>query len=393
MTGVRDDRFSSPGRERSERGIGEARPAHGIRCGPWPWVIAVVLVAAMLVVHVLAARYTSADRLARQLTAALDGAYVAEMDATSYSLLRRSFTATGVRLTGDTAVLAERRWAGSTTRTVYSLSVKSVRLDGIDLGSFLQGRLLARSATIESLDLDAYLDRKLPAGKLAKPARLPHQWLQRLGKRIRIDTLRLVTAAIRYAERAVDGARPGTILFDQLSASAYNVTNDFTRAAIPTPSPIQVRGRVAGAPFEADLTYDLASPGLNLSYRGSVSNLVGQRLNATLANLEGIRIRDGRLDSAWFDVRVKDDLATGKLQLLYDDLESETLDKVTHERGLKDKIKTFIANKLTINEDNRYGDDEPPMVVTLRRQRPPEMTLFEFIWKTLRDGVFATVMD
>jgi len=79
--------------------------------------------------------------------------------------------------------------------------------------------------------------------------------------------------------------------------------------------------------------------------------------------------------------------------MLYDHLEIELLDKVTHERSLKDKIKTLIANKVTgMDEDNRPEHGRPARVVALRRKVAADMALLDFIWQTLRDGIFAVVM-
>jgi hypothetical protein len=89
---------------------------------------------------------------------------------------------------------------------------------------------------------------------------------------------------------------------------------------------------------------------------------------------------------------VKHDTAVGRLTLIYHDLETELRDQVTHKRGLKKKIKTFIANHVTLRTHNLADDDDPPKSVSVHLVRTPDMALFEFVWKTLRQGLLETVV-
>jgi hypothetical protein len=221
---------------------------------------------------------------------------------------------------------------------------------------------------------------------------MPHDWLRRAGRLIRIDTVRLDGGVIRYSERSADGARPGTIVFDQVAVTVAPVTNDSTLMDSSRRAAVDLRALLAGqGRIRIAAAYDLLSAPLRIDYQGSVAGLDARRLNRTLIDLTGMKIREGVLDSAWFKVSVEDDTARGKVQLLYRDLESEITDKVTHKRGLKKKIKTFIANHFVLRTENQHGEDDPPVAVTVRMRRPPTMSFFEFIWKTLRSGLLETL--
>jgi hypothetical protein len=361
----------------------------------WRWVagIVVAILGLFWVVTAFFKSKTSAARIQQQLSQALtavtDSAYRITIGDTRSSLFGRWFLATDVILTPDSAVLVRQRKAGRPEKTRYALRVPSVRLDGIDLGAMIGGRFEARSLVIDGPEIVASLDRRGPQDQ--SRAMLPHHWLVRLPRAVKIDTVRIDRGLVRYSERAFDGARPGRIQFDQLSVTVLNLVGNPGNLASVGPATIELSARIAeSAPFRFTAQYDLRSVPLTMSYQGSVGKLDARRLNRLLVDLSGLKIREGILDSAWFKVKVEDDVATGTVQVLYHDLEGEITDKVTHKRGLKKKIKTFIANHFVLRTDNGKGDD-PPVKVGVRLERPATMSFFDFGWKTLRQGLLKTL--
>jgi hypothetical protein len=221
---------------------------------------------------------------------------------------------------------------------------------------------------------------------------LPHVLFQAIDRPIRIGVILVTNADIGYSETARDGKRPGTIRFTDLWASAYNVTNDSTRMTASTPCTIDVRARIAGAGrLDATFGYDLLSPRLRMSCRGTVARMGTEPLNDLLVNLEGIRITSGVVDSMWFDFRVSEDVASGMMQMLYSDLDIEMLDKVTLDRGLGARLQTFFTDKTSLTHANPVDNETPAKIATIRRERAPETPLFKFLWETLREGVLSTL--
>jgi hypothetical protein len=79
------------------------------------------------------------------------------------------------------------------------------------------------------------------------------------------------------------------------------------------------------------------------------------------------------------------------MQVLYRDFEFQLLDKVTLNRGLGARLRTFIADKTKINHANPPDDRTPATVVAILQERPPESRLFRFLWVTLREGILSTL--
>ena len=291
---------------------------------------------------------------------------------------------TGFTLLPDTAAFRRRAGDRLLPRTRYRVSAASLRFEGIPFWPVFGRQFVARTAVLDSLQVDIRYD-KTRAKNPEAVTRLPQYYVAGMTKPLQIDWLKVSRSGLRFTEREVDGTRFGTLPFDSIEATVANLSN-VRRGGTNGSSIIDLRMLLAGAgPVVAHFEYDLSKPELNMKYHGSIGRMDGRAFNQMLEELEGYRIRSGRLDSAWFEVDVKDDVATGKLKLLYDNFEIETLDKNTGEQSLGDWFRSLIANKLKLHEDNPAGDD-PPRTAALRLRRG-EFPIFKFIWVTLRGGI------
>lgn len=365
--------------------------------GPGRWwvaglcaALAVVLLAHGLVRHVTGAGYIE-KRLASAISAE-DGLNRVSIGSSRFSPLSGVFSASDVEFLPDTLMLAQRKKAGSEPRTRFTAAVASLHVNGIRFWPLLRGRVVADSVAVDGARVDVLLDRTAGPEPPVRPAMLPHTVFQAIDRPVRIDVIRVTNAEIRYSERARDGVRPGTIRFTDLWATVYNVTNDSTRMTASTPCAIDVRARIAGAGLlNATFGYDLLSPRLSMTFRGTVARMNTEPLNELLVDLEGIRVTSGVVDSTWFDFKVKEDVARGTMQVLYRDLGIEMLDKVTRDRGLAARLQTFVTDKATLRHANPVDDQTPAKIASVHRERTPETPLFKFLWETLREGILSTL--
>ena len=374
-----------------------SRGAVTMRRRPRYWVLGGVgAVAALLLIAGLVVRHeTSARSMEQRVLAALgspeDSLYRVRVGSSRLSLLGGTYVATGIEILPDSAALRRRREAGKPVRNRFALRAASFKAAGLDVWGLLRDRFKATSVVAESLLVEFYLDRTAPSlGDTLR--RLPHEFFRTIAQPVRVDTFRLENSEFRYSERAIDGARPGTIRFANTRIGVYDLSNDTLRPN--TPVVIELQTRLAGtAPVTAGFEYDFRTPKLNLAYHGSVGDLDATRLNDMTVDLEGIRLASGHLDSAWFKFRVKDGVTDGEMQLLYRDLTAEFVNKVTGEGGLSEWLKTFVANSFMLRGENRWGGgDHPHRTVSIRGfVRTPNLPLPKYVWHTLRQGLFLTI--
>lgn len=366
-----------------------------VSAGYWVTVAAVLVIASLVIVAVAVRRATNAPAMERRLRAMLgpgaDSLYLVRVGSSRLGIFSRTYLATGIEILPDSAAFRRRREAGAPVGERYAVQVASFQVSGISIPGLLRGRSLkAHRAVADSVLLEVYGDKTLRIPRDTSK-RLPHEMFNRIPASIRLDTLLLENSEIRYSERAIDGARPGTIRFAKSRIGVYNLSNDTLGPAVPVV--IDVSTLLAGsAPASVVFEYDFRAPNLNLSYQGSVRDLDAKRLNEMTVDLEGVRFEDGRLDSAWFKFRVRDNRGSGELQLRYRDLEAKFLDKTSGKGGLSEWLKTFVANTFVIKDHNRGDGDHTLRTASVRGfPRTGDMSIFTYVWFTLREGIFLTI--
>lgn len=304
---------------------------------------------------------------------------------------------------GDSLALASIEWTPTLSDEAfmqrhpyrtnrYIFSAGPLALTGIDYWNLIEnGAGAAALLRVDSLFVDVYCDRTLPMPPESPPPTLPHEAFQAIDMPIRLDTIRVIQADLRYSERAEDGTRRGTITFEDTWGTIYNVTNDPHRMTPTTPAVLEARSRLAGAGrLDATIRYELLAPSLTMAYRGTLGSMDATAFNQVLVDLEGIRIESGHIDDLWFEVKVNQGVASGALRAIYRNLKIETLNKRSRERNLGHRIETFIANISKIQSDNVAEGDTPPRVVVIHYERKAEEPIFKFMWKSLREGLLST---
>jgi len=142
--------------------------------------------------------------------------------------------------------------------------------------------------------------------------------------------------------------------------------------------------------LQATFRVPLRARSLSLSFEGRLGPMDATALNETFVHLGGVRIESGQVDSLWFQADVEQGLASGSLRSVYRNLEIETLDKATGERGLKNRLKTLVVSGLALRSSN-LPSDEPFHVGQIRHRHEEGNTFFKFLWLSLRSGMYSMV--
>lgn len=139
--------------------------------------------------------------------------------------------------------------------------------------------------------------------------------------------------------------------------------------------------------LDVNFKFDLNAKDGAFAYHGALVDMDGKALNRITKPLAMVRINSGHIDKLEFDIDANDRLATGKVNFAYKDLSVALLKKIKGENRLvKQGLISFLANALVINSDNPNAQG---VLVTapISRKRVETASFFNFIWKTLFDGV------
>ena len=320
-----------------------------------------------------------------------------KIGSSHFSLLGGTFSARDLEFVPDTTLIARRIKDGKPVRTRNSIIISSLRIRGIRVWPLLHRKVIVNSITLDGAKFDVATVRKAgpkpPPHPNAKPATLPHASFQSLGMPVHINMIRLTNSIVTYSEVARDGSRPGTIRFSDMNTKISNVTNDPTLMTAATPCTIHVSTLLNEAGrLDATFGYDLLSPKLNMTCRGTVSRMNATPLNELLENLNGIKITSGVVDSTRFDFKIDgDDVARGTVEVLYHDLGIQMEDKVTLEQDLMARFKSFVNDKAKMHDRNPGDDGRLATVASIARERAPQTPLIKFLWESLREGILTTL--
>lgn len=282
----------------------------------------------------------------------------------------------------------EAFFARSATRTSrYTLTIPRGRVMGSDCRGVIDAKIFSgRDATIEDPSLDILVNNDKPAREVARSAMIPNEILTSIKQTLQVESLSVVNASIRYGERFAVGAPPATITLDDFDVAVGglgNVSESKGAAVIRAEGRLMKSGRV-----KMVMAIPLATPEFSFRYTGSIGPMDVTRFNAYLEPAQRVRLASGDLEEASFDIEVNSGHATGTVRAIYTDLNIAVLDKKSGSAsGFKNRLTSFLANKLKIRNDNvpdKSGDLEIGRVDYVRK---PGDALFKFLWLALRSGV------
>ncbi len=279
----------------------------------------------------------------------------------------------------------ERFFAGGKFRTNrLRIGVPHARVAGLASIEELLGKIYrARSVQIHDASLDILLNKDKPDSRDTSGPLMPHEILASIKGILQVDSLRVTNGRFQYGERFAVGSKPAVVTFDRLQGSAEGITNQGGPGASLV---IQSQARfVKAGTIKLLMTIPVATRECTFRYSGSLSGMDLSALNSFLEISDNMRIKAGVLQEATFEVNVVSGRASGTVSGIYRDLTLAAINKQTgSEKGLMDRITSFIGNKFTIRRNNVPGSMK---IGQIKYVRVPDDPFFQYEWFALRTGV------
>lgn len=258
---------------------------------------------------------------------------------------------------------------------------------GVDWIGVIKGTAYhMRSIRVLDATLDVRVNKDKPGATGGPSPLMPHDLLSSIGKALRVDHLAVLNGSAMYSESLAPNVEPAVITFDSLQISAEGIAShgDPGSAMI-----LRAQGILANA-GKADVVISIpsAAPEFSLRYSGSLSRMDLSALNSFLEPVEFMRIKEGDLQEATFHIDVVSGRALGSLRGIYKDLTIASIDKKTgSEKGLSDKLTSFIADNFKIHGTNVPDQPESFKIGKVKYVRKHDDTFIQFVWYALRTGV------
>lgn len=278
-------------------------------------------------------------------------------------------------------------------RDRYSLQLNNIDLYGINLVSYIKNReVLASEMNIANGVLSVFNDNSYPKLVKDKTGRFPHQLFQKIKIPITIKKVNLNRLDISYAEFDEKSKKRGRISFNNTSGVITNVTNQQKyKKRNPTIEVNLETYLMEQGKLNVNFKFNTAAPKADFSYNGQLVNMDGRQLNYITRPLAMVQVKNCLIRKFAFDIKANDEVATGKVEFVYNDLSLGLMKKHKDEQRLKRLgILSLLANAMIIYSDNPSVDGKFT-VAPIHYKRKPTGSFFNFIWKTLFQGVKYSV--
>lgn len=275
----------------------------------------------------------------------------------------------------------------------YSVEMTDIGLTGINLPLYiLKQELFAKEMNMANGSVTVVNNNRFPKQIADKTGKYPHQQLQKISSKLHIEKVNVKNVDVSYAEFDKEGKNKGMISFERTWGTIVNLTNVQQAKANRHFMTADLTSYVMGSgKLDVDFKFDLNAKDGAFSYRGVLADMEGKALNHITKPLALVRVNSGHIDKLEFDIHANDRMATGKVNFAYKDLSVALLKKTKGENRLvKQGLISFLANALVINSDNPNAEGvfvTAPIV----HKRVETASFFNFIWKTLFDGVKYSV--
>ncbi len=255
------------------------------------------------------------------------------------------------------------------------------------------------SLKIDSLDADIYRDKNVTFDFSRFPVFYNESFLK-IELPLIIDTLVIAGSRIHYQELSEGRAAPGSILLEEFTARAYDLTNLVEADTAENNMHFFIEARVMGeGRLRAELILPLEGELRDFRCLGSVGAMHLKPLNDMLEPAINIRIEGGLLDRMTFDFTATDNQSKGWMEFLYHDLDVVLLKKEGDEKKSKDKkgkeekergFISFVANQVA--HSNNPPPGKPVRVVEIGYERDKNKGIINYIWKTIQSGLVRTIV-
>lgn len=262
----------------------------------------------------------------------------------------------------------------------------SITITGINT-AFVNGFYDIDRMTIEGLDARLFRDKRLPYPD--KPdSKLLHQIMESMTSSINIDTIELKKASIEYQEHVEESEKPGVVLFNNLYATFYNLTNvDSIAKAVDYTAHLDAQCDVMGRSLlKASFSFPLRASEQPYTVSGNLKDMDLTAFNPMLEQVAFVSIEKGQLLDLDFKFHYNTEQSNGKMAFAYEDLKINTLNKETNNsKGTGQDIKSFIANLLILKKNN-LPDKDDFRVGEIAFTRNKKKSIFNYWWKSLLTG-------
>jgi hypothetical protein len=270
-------------------------------------------------------------------------------------------------------------------KDMLTLRIAKLDFDNFKLQRFISNNeLVADIANIQHPEVSDYFDRTMPEIPENKLGRYPPQLLLNASISIRIKKINVEDGQFIYTELDNKNLGEGKIVMSNINGTINNVTNNPSDIKINPECIADLSAKAQSSSIHAKFDFHLNGNDGGFSIAGSIKNADGSELNSVTIPLAKTRIESLRMHEMEFTIEGNEQMATGNMRMLYNDLRVQ-LNKEDPVTGTlkKSKLITKLLTKLTLRSDNPLGREPEKIAKDVKYIRDPHKSFFAIVWRTM----------
>lgn len=275
---------------------------------------------------------------------------------------------------------------------IFSISMEKLDFARVAWWSLLaQESFLCGKMSLHNGNMKVYNDKSRAPDPRSKRGKFPHQLLLKIPFNIQIDTINVVDMDVSYEELNPKSEQTGTLYFDDINGNITHVTNNPELIKADRNCVVDVKAVfLKHTPITARFIFDLArAKGGNFQVKARIGALNQDQLNTILIPLAMVKINQIKVKSVEADIQGNNDRGTGRVKLLYNDLNITAL-KNKQDSLQKKSLLSFIANNFIIKKQNPLPGKEIRIGNGVHIHEYNK-SFFNLVWKSIFVAASETV--
>ncbi|MBV7441466.1 hypothetical protein KRX57_08525 [Weeksellaceae bacterium TAE3-ERU29] len=261
---------------------------------------------------------------------------------------------------------------------IFTIKNGNIEANGIDW-SFQKDRLQVKIKNIGINDMNTRIYHNFIPPEDHSPSSFYSTKLRNLPFDLTVDSLQIKNNQLSYVEQEDFQSPESSIYFKNLNINGTNIAGGNlikpeTHTRLQATALFMDTGKT-----QVDWAFQPANQMDAFTFKGSIQNLKAGKFNSFLIPLANTKL-SGTIDNVDFDLKGNKEKCTGTMTLTYNDLNIEIVNKKTN------KVNKFLSSivDVFVKDDQSKAEAEQ---VTIDNKRTEPNSFFNFIWKSLFQGI------
>lgn len=269
---------------------------------------------------------------------------------------------------------------------VYQAETKSIQLKGFHLDSILRtGIIKIDTVLVDAPIIGIYKDQTKPFNLNKRPKFL-NQKLKASKLPLNIEKVIIQNGTFSYWEKHPNFKELMTVDISNLNVLVSNVTSLKDSLENGNDLVLNVKGNLCNtAPINLDVFMDYNTWNNSYSFTGTIGKAKFTDFNPAIYPAAGIKFSKGTLNSIQFTVHGTPTGSSGKMSMLYENLEADLSNAKKEKKGL-----SWIANTVLLGSNpSKKGKLR---VAEVNFERVPYKGFTNLLWKSVQSGLMNTLL-